>query len=356
MADIACPLCLNQGTILFAQTTDRLLETTNKTFSLRECRACSIIFLAPTPTEVELQSYYPAGYWWSEPNRTQYFFRTVGKRLESLYRKWALHGHIRFVNQAIHHVVKEGEAVNLLDVGCSGGTFLHELARQGIAVRGLDLSQEAVAHARRVYGLNCAVGDLTHSPWRDERFSLVTSFHVLEHVPDPRSFLRAARKALTERGRLVLQVPNIRSWQFHVFGAGWYGLDPPRHLVNFSDRALVRLLLETGYEVLRQKRFSLRDDAPAWVSSLFPSLDPLSRMAKHAREGKIRIPSSALGIFQNFVYFLLVLAAIPIALCDSLWGRGATLLIEARKYSNPSVDSAGITQETERNLSSQNGE
>jgi 2-polyprenyl-3-methyl-5-hydroxy-6-metoxy-1,4-benzoquinol methylase len=337
MSENACPLCCQQETTFFALSTDYLLNTTDKMFPLRECRSCGIIFLAPTPSAEEVRAFYPTGYWWSETGPAVGFLSTLGKRLESIYRRAALQGHIHFVLEAAHHVREEGQSVNLLDVGCSGGTLLHELSRRGISGQGLDFSEEAVAHARRVYQLDCSVGDLTESAWQDGRFSLLTCFHVLEHVSGPRAFLKSARTALGEHGRIVVQVPNIRSWQFRVFGSRWYGLDTPRHLVNFSDRALIQLLRETGFEIIRQKRFSLRDDAAAWVSSLFPSLDPLARLVRKTARRSLSGQLPTLGILKNFVYFLLVLAATPLALGDSLAGRGATITIEARRSTIPAA-------------------
>lgn len=337
MSEKACPLCSTEETGFFAYSTDYLLKTTEKVFSLRECTACGIVFLAPIPSAEELRAYYPSGYWWSETSRAPGFLSNLGKRLESLYRRLVLRDHVRFVLEAARHVSEEGEAVDVLDVGCSGGTLLHELSCRGILGRGLDFSEEAVAHAIRVYQLDCRVGDLTQAPWPGKRFSLLTCFHVLEHVPEPRAFLRAAEAALVERGRIVLQVPNIRSWQCRLFGPHWYGLDPPRHLVNFSDRALIRLLQETGFEIQREKRFSLRDDAAAWVSSAFPSLDPLARAIRKTSRKRQAGEPSALGIFKNFVYFVLLVAATPVALFDSLAGRGATLMVEARRSSKPST-------------------
>ncbi|MBZ5535436.1 MAG: class I SAM-dependent methyltransferase [Acidobacteriia bacterium] len=337
MSENACPLCSTEETEFFARCTDHLLKTTDKMFSLRECRACGIIYLAPIPSAEELRAYYPSGYWWSESSRARNFLSAVGKRLESLYRRMALRDHIRFVLGAARHVSEEGETVDLLDVGCSGGTLLHELSHRGISGRGLDFSEEAVAHATRVYQLDCSVGDLTQNPWQQHRFSLLTCFHVLEHVPEPRAFLKAMAAALVERGRIVLQVPNIRSWQCRLFGSQWYGLDPPRHLVNFSDRALIRLLQEAGFDVIRKKRFSLRDDAAGWVSSAFPRLDPLARAVRKTSKERPAGEPAALGIFKNFVYFVLLLAATPVALCDSLAGRGATIMLEARRSSKPTT-------------------
>jgi SAM-dependent methyltransferase len=95
-------------------------------------------------------------------------------------------------------------------------------------------------------------------------------FHVLEHVPDPRAYLVAARDLLAPDGRLVVQVPNAASWQFRLLGRRWSGVDVPRHLYDFRDRDVGRLLEECGMAVVRHKYFSLRDNPAGLASSVAP--------------------------------------------------------------------------------------
>jgi hypothetical protein len=52
-------------------------------------------------------------------------------------------------------------------------------------------------------------------------------------------------------GRIWITTPNIGSWGHLRFGQDWIGLDPPRHLVVFSQDALRRLLREAGFVDLR---------------------------------------------------------------------------------------------------------
>jgi 2-polyprenyl-3-methyl-5-hydroxy-6-metoxy-1,4-benzoquinol methylase len=335
MSEHVCPLC-GASANFFASTTDRLLRTTSKRFSLYRCNPCEILFISPLPTPEELATYYPTGYWWSEPQVPQERITFLRKRLESIYRRQVLRDHVHFVMRTLRSLKLGERPIWVLDIGCSGGTFLHELSRRGVAVKGLDFSEEAVRHAREVYGLDCAVGEVEQSPWPDQTFSVVTCFHVLEHLRHPRAFLRSVHRALAPGGRLVLQVPNIRSLQFRIFGARWYALDPPRHLLNFSDRAVIRTLEESGFEIIRQKRFSLRDDPAALVSSVFLGLDPLAQRGLQSRSPSNGGPSNATRLLKNFAYFFLSLLAIPLALCDSWSGRGATIMIEARKRSSPS--------------------
>ncbi|MDD5544569.1 MAG: class I SAM-dependent methyltransferase [Acidobacteriia bacterium] len=241
-----------------------------------------------------------------------------------------LQDHIQFILRTVRRLQGESRPIDLLDIGCSSGTLLHELSRRGIPVCGLDISEEAVTYAREVYRLECEVGDLEHFPWKDRTFSIITLFHVLEHVANPRAFLGSVRKRLRTGGVLIVQVPNLRSWQFRCLGRRWHGLDVPRHLVNFPETALKDLLGRSGFQVLRQKRFSLRDDAAALLSSLFPVLDPKGRSVRERSE-TARAKSSGLSeMFLDFAYFSLLLPAVPLALCDSLAGHGATIMIEAQ--------------------------
>jgi hypothetical protein len=127
----------------------------------------------------------------------------------------------------------------------------------------------------------------------------------------------------------VLQVPNIDSWQFRMFGAKWYGLDIPRHVIDYSKEAMLKLLEESGFRPERVKDFNLRDNAPALASSLFPSLDPVSRAVRQRKSGVGEAAPAAW--MRHFAYLLVVVCAYPIAIAESMSGRGATVMIEARK-------------------------
>jgi hypothetical protein len=128
---------------------------------------------------------------------------------------------------------------------------------------------------------------------------------------------------------VVLQVPNIDSWQFKAFGAKWYGLDIPRHVIDYSKASMLSLLKDSSFEPQRIKHFNLRDNAPALASSMFPSLDPVSRSVRQRKHG-VR-EGALVAWMRHAAYLLLVLCAYPFAIAESASGHGATLMIEARK-------------------------
>jgi hypothetical protein len=152
-------------------------------------------------------------------------------------------------------------------------------------------------------------------------------FHVLEHLYDPASYLRAAHELLAPDGRLIVQVPNAACWQFLLFGERWIGIDVPRHLIDFRASDLERLLDACGFEILRRKYFSLRDNPASAASSLAHNLDPMARRLRHVPETPSR------RVLKDALYFGLVLAALPFTLLEAACHAGATIMVEARKKS-----------------------
>jgi 2-polyprenyl-3-methyl-5-hydroxy-6-metoxy-1,4-benzoquinol methylase len=312
-----CPVCFSLLTIPALSGRDVLFETSAKTFTLDSCSACGCLFMNPMPASDEIARFYPNQYWWNSARPS------VLKKVESVYRKFALRDHVRFITRAA------ASGGSLLDIGCGSGTLLGLLKERGFRVMGLDLSAEAAKIAEIQHGVQVVVDSLAEAGFAAESFDIVTLFHVLEHVSNPRDMLANVWRILRPEGVIVLQVPNIDSWQFRAFRSKWYGLDIPRHIIDYSKRSMLKLLDGSGFMVTRVKHFNLRDNAPALISSLFPSLDPLSRAVRQQKRNISENPITAWA--RHLVYFLMVIAAYPFAILESACGRGATLMIEARK-------------------------
>jgi hypothetical protein len=114
-----------------------------------------------------------------------------------------------------------------------------------------------------------------------------------------------------------------------MFQAKWYGLDIPRHVIDYSRDSMLRLLADSGFEPGRVRHFNLRDNAPALASSLVPSLDPVSRAVRQRKRNR-QEPAVAAWV-RHVVYLLLVVAAYPVSILESAAGHGATIMIEARR-------------------------
>jgi len=133
-----------------------------------------------------------------------------------------------------------------LDVGCSGGEFLHLLQCLGVAGTGIEPHQGYAAHAKELLGLEVHCGTLGERAalLGDRRFDLITLFHVLEHMTHPRETLGLLRDLLRDDGLLFIEVPDAagRSAPNNMFFRA--------HTLYFAHTSLVSLVQSAGFAVV----------------------------------------------------------------------------------------------------------
>lgn len=314
LQDQSCAACGCEDYTVLLKGTDRLYRTTREEFQIVECRRCRLMRLYPRPSPSVLVRYYPPEYWFVPGEG-------AAERLEEHYRRVVLKDHLRFVSRALEASPGDGLAV---DVGCGGGLFLAMLAERGFRVLGLDFSLDA-ARAAWSRGVPAACASLAHAPLANGSCRLITMFHLLEHLYEPQVYVEAAHRLLRPDGRLIVQVPNASSWQFLMLGERWTGCDIPRHLTVFRVSDLEGLLERCGFEVVRKKFFSLRDNPAGLASSLAGWLDPMGRRVRNPQEG----PRTRL--VKDLLYFALVVACLPVAMLEAACGAGSTVMLDARK-------------------------
>jgi len=277
-----------------------------------------MIRLYPRLNPEELRRFYPAQ---AQPEDGSPGF------WKKLLRRFLFLDHVRFVRSALDEVPGDRP---VLDVGCGAGLFLRELNLPQQRMVGLDFSVNAAATAWGRNAVPAICGALPSAPFPPGTFAAITMFQVLEHLYDPSVYIEAAARLLCPEGRLIVQVPNAGSWQFLLLGERWSGLDIPRHLLLFRSDDLENLLVYCGFEIVRRKRFSLRDDPLTLATSLAPGLNPDVRRARGADENQ------AATVVKHLLFGLLWLIALPIAVLESSCCGGATLTVEARLKRVPS--------------------
>src|SRR4051812_40486171 len=92
--EIPCPVCSSRATRYALTGTDLLFESTSKIFTLNSCGSCGCLFLNPMPDNEEIAGFYPTQYWWNSAKPGPL------KKLEGIYRKLALRGHVSFITGA----------------------------------------------------------------------------------------------------------------------------------------------------------------------------------------------------------------------------------------------------------------
>ena len=137
----------------------------------------------------------------------------------------------------------------LVDVGCGPGFFLKAARDGGFAVQGCELSTGCVQFARSTWGIEILQGDFCECPL-EPGIQAITMYHTLEHTREPRRYISRARDLLARRGVLVIEVPNILSFDSLYHKEQWEGLCVPAHLQFFARNTLDRLLRDCGFRVL----------------------------------------------------------------------------------------------------------
>lgn len=101
----------------------------------------------------------------------------------------------RYVHRAQYDSIlskfKTNTMLAVADIGCGEGVLSCLLAKQGLVVTGIDISEPNITKAKALAKELCVedrttfiVGDAEHVPFPDESFDVVISCHVLEHLPD----------------------------------------------------------------------------------------------------------------------------------------------------------------------------
>lgn len=127
---------------------------------------------------------------------------------------------------------------SMLDLGCDDGRRTLELARASGAteLHGIEVVDAAAAQAEAA-GVIVERHDLNRSPWPypDDRFDIVVSNQVIEHVDDPDLFVAEGARVLAPGGAMIASTENLASW--HNIAALLFGWQP-FSLTNVSTTGL----------------------------------------------------------------------------------------------------------------------
>ena len=140
---------------------------------------------------------------------------------------------------------------SLLDIGCASGHFLARARESGYVVQGLETSEWAVQEGRKRLGLDIEHGTVETAGFEKASFDLVTMWHVVEHLDDPIQSLSTVLGWLKQEGILVIECPNIGSFDAAKYGPKWSGWSMPYHLWHFAPRSLSAVLDRAGFDVMR---------------------------------------------------------------------------------------------------------
>lgn len=164
----------------------------------------------------------------------------------------------RFHNWIIHHklicsVQRNAEHIKgkVLDTGCGKTPYKDTLKKHYSEYIRLDHIN--IDHELSEVDI---VANATSLPFKDSSFDSIVSFQVMEHVPEPKKFLREGFRVLKEGGYMLLSTPFM--WGEHeppydYYRYTRYGL---RYLAEQAGFEVINIVAETGFWVMSVLRFN----------------------------------------------------------------------------------------------------
>ena len=136
------------------------------------------------------------------------------------------------------------EGAQCLDAGSSSGEFVYLLKKKGFGAQGVEANIPYAEYSQAELGIPVCISPFSEFQ-TDQKFDLITMFHVLEHLENPVRDLSYLICFLKPGGKLVIEVPNIL-YPDMAFSHKWH----PGHLFSFTDKTLSLLLEKAGFKTI----------------------------------------------------------------------------------------------------------
>jgi len=237
-----------------------------------KCQNCQLVYVNPIIREDKLKEDY------SQMNNIDAAI-VRGSRLR------AAKSQLRLINKYIN-------GTSFLDIGCGEGFFLSTAASAGYSTKGIEISQDAVAYAKREFGLDIEARAFEELQLPENYFDVVTLWQVLEHLPRPLDILNEAHRILKPGGLIAASTPNIEGMPSNILRRRWWNIRTI-HINQFSTKTLTGILKNAGFRNISSASYT---ESISLLMLLIPILRHL-KLYKPIKD--LPYPNAVLGKITN---------------------------------------------------------
>ena len=224
---MSCYLCKNNK---YSKRTGNVRD--NPDIDILECSNCGLVYLSSLG-HIQGEHYEASGMHDDEvPNIDKWLKET------------------EFDDKRRYDFVKEKIAnKNVLDFGCGVGGFLEMAKRSASNVSGIEL-ERALQHSFQERKLN-VFSNLKEAQKESKKYDIITAFHVVEHLKNPKEILKDLSQLLTENGEMIVEVPNsddalLTLYENKDFQSFTYW---SQHLFLFNAKTIAELVKRSGLKL-----------------------------------------------------------------------------------------------------------
>ena len=270
-----CPICLNKNLVNKLHCIDH--TTSKEKFTIVSCETCNFTFTNPRPKNESLGDYYKSDMYISHTNSGKGLFNWMYQ----IVRKYAIGTKLTLLKSVT-------DVGCHLDIGCGTGEFLNACRQAGFKVKGVEPSKLAREQSVNNYNLPVS-GDTDLGQFENTQFDSISMWHVLEHVPNLIKTITEFKRILNKNGKIIIAVPNHKSWDSSYYSEFWAAWDVPIHLWHFSKETIELLFNKNGFKLIKTK------------SMLFDSFY-VSLLSEEFKTGKKKfITGFFIGIISNII-------------------------------------------------------
>jgi len=234
-----CPVCSGSNLLNKLDCLDH--STSKEKFTIVSCETCDFTFTNPRPKDDSLAEYYKSDMYISHTNNTKGLFNWMYHTV----RKHA-------IGTKLNLLKRTSKNKNHLDIGCGTGEFLNACKNAGYNTKGIEPSE--LARKQAIKNFNLSVSENTNlDQFQENQFNSISMWHVLEHVPSLNKTLEKFNRILSEKGKVIIAVPNHKSWDAEHYKEFWAGWDVPIHLWHFSKLSIEKLFLKYNFKLVEKK-------------------------------------------------------------------------------------------------------
>ena len=213
---------------------------TKQGFSIVKCSGCNFVYVNPRVENEELSSIYEHNYFKNKD------YGYVGYEQEKRLR---IKNFERWLKNADEYI-NTTTPVFSLDVGCAAGYCLELMNKKGWNAMGIELDEE-MCKSLKQRGFNISNSHIEDFE-TENKFSIITLFDVIEHIPNIDAVFSKLNSLLTKDGIVIIVTPDHNSFQRKLFGKRWFQYKPIEHIQYFNGHSLQAFAERNGLEIIHQ--------------------------------------------------------------------------------------------------------